>query len=276
MRVLAGASNSAQVQLVSTGTQPFSGLVALTSQGLPAGASARFEPAPAASQPIRSSFQSSRPRAPQPLGTYPILLRGEFVEAGQPLVRTATLDLILQSDGRHRRQGTLRHARGHRHRRRDRARRYRPRAAAADDDRRGGQLPARRAAGGSDHLPLRRHAGESAVPDLALHHDARAEPDHGDPRLDDQSAAQRRQVRADRATAPQDQVITDPRFPGLEIRIPAGTHHRLGRRAEDAHRDREDRPQQAAGDRAADPDRRGVPALLRHADGRHSLELRFR
>ncbi len=96
VRVLAGASNSAQVQLVSTGTQPFTGLVTLTTQGLPAGASASFEPAPVvgANQIVVSELTATGAATP---GTYPILLRGEFLEAGQSLVRTAGLQLIIES-----------------------------------------------------------------------------------------------------------------------------------------------------------------------------------
>ncbi len=91
-----GASNSLQVQLISTGTQPFTGLVALTAQGLPVGASAGFLPAPvlAANQILVLELSATGAATP---GTYPVMLRGEFLEAGQPLVRTAGLNLIIES-----------------------------------------------------------------------------------------------------------------------------------------------------------------------------------
>ena len=94
--VLAGASNSVQVQLVSTGTQPFTGLVALMTHGLPPGASARLLPAPflTANQVLVLELGATGAATP---GTYPVMLRGEFLESGQPLVRTTGLSLNIQS-----------------------------------------------------------------------------------------------------------------------------------------------------------------------------------
>jgi RHS repeat-associated protein len=94
--VYAGARGSAQVQLASIGTQPFTGLVALATEGLPAGTTARFVHAPvlSASQTVVLELTAAGDAIP---GTYAVTVRGEFVEAGQPLARTARFDLTIRS-----------------------------------------------------------------------------------------------------------------------------------------------------------------------------------
>jgi RHS repeat-associated protein len=94
--VYQGASNSAQLQLSSTGTQPFSGLVSLSVQGLPSGASASFSPAAtiSAAHPVTLTIGASAPAVP---GVYPITVRGEFTESGAILPRSAMLNLAVQA-----------------------------------------------------------------------------------------------------------------------------------------------------------------------------------
>ena len=96
LTVYGGAASSAQVQLSSTGTLPFTGLVSLTAQGLPAGGIARFLPAPTISGSQHVVLELSAD-AGTPPGAYPVTVRGEATEAGQPIVRTTTLDLIIQA-----------------------------------------------------------------------------------------------------------------------------------------------------------------------------------
>jgi len=94
--VYQSASNSAQVQLSSTGLKPFTGLVTLSAQGLPSGITASFSPAPTLSgaQAVTATFAASAGAGP---GTYAITLRGDHVESGAVLMRSATLNLAVQS-----------------------------------------------------------------------------------------------------------------------------------------------------------------------------------
>jgi aminopeptidase S len=94
--VYQGASNGAQLQLSSTGTQPFTGLVSLSALGLPSGATATFSPAAtlSAAQPVTLTLGASGGAAP---GTYPVTVRGEFVESGAILPRSASLNLVVQA-----------------------------------------------------------------------------------------------------------------------------------------------------------------------------------
>lgn len=95
LTVYQGASNSAQVQLSSTGTLPFTGLVALSAQGLPSGVTASFSPAAnvSATQPATVTFGASGAASP---GTYSVTIRGEFVESGQTQARLAAINLSIQ------------------------------------------------------------------------------------------------------------------------------------------------------------------------------------
>lgn len=95
VRVFQSSSGQAQVQLSSIGSEPFTGLVSLAIESLPAGASARFTPAAAISGGQTVSLELSANGSAQP-GTYRIGLAGTFIEGGQPLVRRAELDLIVQ------------------------------------------------------------------------------------------------------------------------------------------------------------------------------------
>ena len=94
--VYGGAASSAQVLLSSIGTSPFTGLVSLSAHGLPAGGAARFLPAPTISGNQHVVLELSAGSGTPP-GAYPVTIRGEATEAGQPMVRTTTLDLIIQA-----------------------------------------------------------------------------------------------------------------------------------------------------------------------------------
>ena len=96
MTVYGGASNLTQVQLASTGALPFTGLVSLVAEGLPPGTVARFLPAPvlSANQHVALEIEAAAGTMP---GAHPVIVRGEFIEAGQSLVRTAGVDLQIQA-----------------------------------------------------------------------------------------------------------------------------------------------------------------------------------
>jgi len=89
-----GASGAVQLQLSSTGTKPFTGLATLSALGLPPGVTASFAPAATLSafQTGTVTFGASGTAAP---GNYPITLRAEAKEAGQPFFRTAIVDVAV-------------------------------------------------------------------------------------------------------------------------------------------------------------------------------------
>lgn len=92
------ASNSAQVQISSTGTAPFTGLVALSVQGLPPGVTASFSPAATLSafQTGTISFSAAGAAAP---GNYPLTVQGVSSEGGEPFVRSAIVNLTVGASG---------------------------------------------------------------------------------------------------------------------------------------------------------------------------------
>jgi len=98
LTVYQGASNSAQVQLASTGTRQFTGLVTLSVQGLPAGVTASFSPAATLSgfQTGAITFGASGAAVP---GTYAVTVQASFTESGVPFVRSATLNLTVGAAG---------------------------------------------------------------------------------------------------------------------------------------------------------------------------------
>ena len=96
--VYQAASNGAQVQLSSTGTRAFSGLVALSVQGLPSGVTPTFGPQTlSALQAGTITFGALATAIP---GTYPITVSGEIKEGGASFTRKAAATLtILASAG---------------------------------------------------------------------------------------------------------------------------------------------------------------------------------
>ncbi|MEX0744027.1 MAG: RHS repeat-associated core domain-containing protein [Phycisphaeraceae bacterium] len=96
LTVYQSASNSAQVQLASVGAQAFTGLATLTVQGLPAGVTASFTPAPtlSAAQTATLTFGAASGAASSAI---PISIRAEAVASGEVLVRTALLNVTVAS-----------------------------------------------------------------------------------------------------------------------------------------------------------------------------------
>ena len=94
--VLQGASTSAQAQIASTGTSAFTGLVTLSVQGLPAGVTASFSPAVTLSALQSGSITFGAAGSAVP-GTYPLTVSGEMKEAGQAFTRTASVSLTVQA-----------------------------------------------------------------------------------------------------------------------------------------------------------------------------------
>ena len=91
-----GASSAVQLQLSSTGTKPFTGLASLSALGLPVGVTATFAPAATLSafQTGTATFAASAVAAP---GTYPVTLRADAKEAGQVFARSASVNLVVQA-----------------------------------------------------------------------------------------------------------------------------------------------------------------------------------
>ena len=92
LTVYQGASNSVQAQLSSTGSRSFTGLVTLAVQGLPAGVTASFAPAS-----TLSAFQAGTITLTATAGavaaTYPVTVQALFSEGGQQFMRSSTLSL---------------------------------------------------------------------------------------------------------------------------------------------------------------------------------------
>jgi len=91
-----GASSAVQLQLSSTGTKPFTGLATLSAAGLPAGVTAIFAPAATLSafQTGTATFVASAAAAP---GSYPVTLHADAKEAGQVFSRSASVNLVVQA-----------------------------------------------------------------------------------------------------------------------------------------------------------------------------------
>ena len=94
--VYQGASNAAQAQLSSTGTRSFTGLVTLSVQGLPAGVSASFAPAATLSafQSGTVTLTATSSAAP---GNYPLTVQATSSEGGVAFVRSSALTVTVAS-----------------------------------------------------------------------------------------------------------------------------------------------------------------------------------
>ena len=215
-----GRDSGAQVQLASTGTRPFAGLVALTALNLPAGITATFSPAASvsAAQPAALVLAATAGAA---AGPFQVTIRGELTESGQALARTRSSTHRAGRGRRDRRQGPIRDAGARGHSRRDRPGGHRDESAAADvTDAAGnftlvglpaGQLTLRFDATPANPLyPIWPYTTTLAANQVSVLADWTINP----PPTDDKFTPI--------ANAAQEQVITDPRFPGLEVRLPAG------------------------------------------------------
>ncbi len=95
LTVLQNATVAATLQLASTGTRQFTGLARLSALNLPAGVSAAFSPQTlSASQTGQLTFGASASATP---GAYLVQLKAEFSVAGKALTRIATINLTVQS-----------------------------------------------------------------------------------------------------------------------------------------------------------------------------------
>jgi len=96
LTVFTGASGAAQVQLASTGTKQYTGLVTLSVQGLPTGVTASFAPAA-----TLSAFQAGTitlaPSAATAPGSYSLTVRADAKEGGATFTRSAAVTLNVQT-----------------------------------------------------------------------------------------------------------------------------------------------------------------------------------
>jgi RHS repeat-associated protein len=95
VRLVQGARAAVSLELSSAGSAPFNGLARLSVSGLPVGVSARFEP------PTLSAYQTGTLHliaAPDAaLGNYTVTVHAEVTEAGGARVKTAPLGLSVQA-----------------------------------------------------------------------------------------------------------------------------------------------------------------------------------
>ena len=89
-----GASSTAQAQLSSTGTKSFTGLVTLSVQGLPAGVTATFSPAATLSAFQAGAITLTATGAASP-ATYNATVQATFSEGGVPYVRSSPITLTV-------------------------------------------------------------------------------------------------------------------------------------------------------------------------------------
>src|SRR5581483_10016798 len=89
-----GASGAAQVQLASTGTKAYTGLVTLSATGLPSGVTASFAPAATLSafQTGAVTFGAIATAAP---GTYAVTLNASATEAGKTFTRSTSVNIVV-------------------------------------------------------------------------------------------------------------------------------------------------------------------------------------
>jgi RHS repeat-associated protein len=98
LTALQGASSTAQVQIASIGSRPFTGLVTLSVQGLPMGVTVSFSPAAtlSASQTGAITFGASGTAAP---GSYPLTVQGTVSKGGVSFVRSVPFNLTVGAAG---------------------------------------------------------------------------------------------------------------------------------------------------------------------------------
>jgi uncharacterized protein YjdB len=93
-----GASGAVQIQLSSTGSKQYTGLVALSAAGLPSGVTASFAPAATLSafQTGTITFGAMGSAAP---GNYAVTLSAGAKEAGQTFTRSTSINITVQAAG---------------------------------------------------------------------------------------------------------------------------------------------------------------------------------
>jgi RHS repeat-associated protein len=96
LTVFSGASGAAQAQLASTGTKQYTGLVTLSVQGLPNGVTASFAPAATLSAFQAGTITLAASAAAAP-GSYSLIVRADGKEGGATFSRTSTVTLNVQS-----------------------------------------------------------------------------------------------------------------------------------------------------------------------------------
>lgn len=94
LTVYQGASSALQAQLSSTGTKSFTGLVTLSVQGLPAGATASFSPAATLSAFQAGTITLTVTGATAP-GNYNATVQAAFTEGGVPFLRASPVTLSV-------------------------------------------------------------------------------------------------------------------------------------------------------------------------------------
>jgi RHS repeat-associated protein len=94
--VFQGASGSVQLQLSSTGTKPYAGIVTLSALGLPAGVTASFSPAASLSALQSGTLTLAATGAAAP-GIYPITVHADSTESGRIFSRTSSVNLNVQA-----------------------------------------------------------------------------------------------------------------------------------------------------------------------------------
>ncbi|MGH8741871.1 MAG: IPT/TIG domain-containing protein, partial [Burkholderiales bacterium] len=222
LEVYQGASNSLQAQLSSTGSKPFTGLASLSVQGLPANVAPGFAPQTlSAFQAGTITFGALGIATP---GSYPLTITAEMKEGGQAFTRTASATLtVLASDGVTGVKGRFVTPQGNGIAgvivRADIAVSPQPQTItnAAGNFQLAG-LPAGTITMRFDATPA--HPLYPIWPQtitvpankVLVMEDWVIAPPPPDERFTPIAS-----------NSPQDQIITDPRFPGLEIKIPAGT-----------------------------------------------------
>ncbi len=89
-----GASGAVQVQLSSSGAKPYVGLITLSASGLPSGVTASFAPAATLSafQTGTVTFGATATAAP---GNYSVVLRADAKEAGQNFSRSTSVNVTV-------------------------------------------------------------------------------------------------------------------------------------------------------------------------------------
>lgn len=95
LSVYQGASTSGQLQIASTGTKPFTGLVSLSAQGLPSGIAPTF--APQTLSAIQAGALTLGALGTAAPGSYPFTVTAEMKEGGQSFTRSASGTLVVQS-----------------------------------------------------------------------------------------------------------------------------------------------------------------------------------
>lgn len=94
LTIYQGAASALQAQLSSTGTKSFTGLVTLSVQGLPAGVTASFSPAATLSAFQAGTITLTATGAAAP-GNYNATVQAAFTEGGVPFLRTSPVTLSV-------------------------------------------------------------------------------------------------------------------------------------------------------------------------------------